>query len=228
MTVSKLALAAAATLALVLIFSMYAVGYSSGRKQGQREMAGTNPGPAIVEPKVGVDLKQSADPRQGAVSPAPSKGTSPPEQPISKPAPSPAPKPKPGLGAADEGSKPVILSTGAADADPRKEGLNYLVLATLMPRTEARELVGFLSSNGFEALAVAGELDQAKRAGNNQDLFKVVALTGVTKEQYKANDPIRQSLVSESQRIGALWKKTKPGRSDLSRTYWESFVGEKR
>lgn len=232
-TVSKLALAAAVAVVLVLVFSLYAVGYSSGRKFGQREMAGVNPGPVISEPnltgdrKLTADLKQELDPRLGGGPLALSKIASPPEKPITKNSTAPVVKPKSVPGAADDESKPVILSTGAVDADPRKDGLNYLVLATMMPRAEARELVKFLSSYGFEAVAVAGEVDQAKRPGNNQDLFKVVALTGVTKEQYKANDPIRQTLIGESQRVGSLWKKTKPGRSDLSKTYWESFVGEK-
>lgn len=233
-TVSKLALAAAVAVVLVLVFSLYAVGYSSGRKQGQREMVGVNLGPGISEPKLTGDPKLSVDPKQageskgGGSSPAPPKSTAAPEQPIAKGSTAPATKPKSVPGVADDGTRPVILSTGTVDADPRKEGLNYLVLATMMPRAEARELVGFLSSYGLEAVAVAGEVDQAKRPGNNQDLFKVVALTGVTKEQYKANDPIRQTLMGESQRVGSLWKRTKAGRSDLSKTYWESFVGENR
>lgn len=233
-TISKLALAAGVAVVLVLVFSLYAVGYSSGRKQGQREMAGVNPGPVISEPKQtgdpkpGVGVKQAAESKAGTGSAAPSKGAAASEQPIAKNTAAPSSRPSSVPGVADDGSKPVILSTGAVDADPRREGLNYLVLATMMPRAEARELVGFLSSYGLEAVAVAGEVDQAKRPGNNQDQFKVVALTGVTKEQYKANDPIRQTLIAESQRVGALWKKTRAGRSDLSKTYWESFVGEKR
>lgn len=98
--------------------------------------------------------------------------------------------------------------------DPRKDGMNYLVLAHCS-EDEARKLVSFLSEQALESAAFLP---------HNSSLFQVVVLRGFTAEQLStdAND-LRQRLLS----LGRLWQQ-RYGGADFQRNgiYPAKYQGE--
>lgn len=122
-------------------------------------------------------------------------------------------------------SKAIVTSTGSVDADPRTPGLNYLVISQRMEHAEAVELIQLLAKNNLEAVGVPlPKVDSSGKPTKNDGLLKVVALRGVTKEQYRDKSPERMALQEGLVRVGQQWKDPKRGRTDLSTWYWERLV----
>ncbi|MBU6208338.1 MAG: hypothetical protein KGR22_00300 [Planctomycetes bacterium] len=133
--------------------------------------------------------------------PAPAPGTS------LQPAPSAngAPASTPALSTA----KPALPAT--AGGDPRKAGLNYLVVMT-GAATPAGELAAFLRGKGLDAWQVSG---------NNAGLSKVIVLPAST----TGSDQAAEALRNEVKAVGRLWKAAKAGNPDLSDCYYEKYKG---
>jgi hypothetical protein len=106
-------------------------------------------------------------------------------------------------------AKPALPA--AAGGDPRKAGLNYLVVMT-GAAAPAGELATFLRGRGLDAWLVSG---------NNAGLSKVIVLPAST----TGSDQTAEVLKNEVKAVGRLWKAAKAGNPDLSDCYYEKFKG---
>jgi hypothetical protein len=126
----------------------------------------------------------------------------------------------------DDPSKPVLTSTGAVDADPRRPGLNYMVLVGGLPRDEARTMIAYLSANGLEAVGVPMNIvDRAGRVVNNQPLFKVVCVGGISRQQFRDKDPARVNIEQAAATLNERWLRDTKSRWSFAKTYWELVQG---
>jgi len=112
-------------------------------------------------------------------------------------------------GPALSASKPALPT--ASGGDPRKAGLNYLVVMT-GPAAAAGELAGFLRGKGLDAWLVSG---------NNAGLSKVIVLPA----SQTGSDQAAESLKADVKAAGRLWKAVKAGNPDLGDCYYEKFKG---
>lgn len=145
------------------------------------------------------------------------------------------PTPAPGPPAAGLDGQPV--SSAATDVysargflanDPRERGLNYLYLARL-DSDDAKRAVEYLTRNNFPAIAVRVEVgsdgsrsvDRSASGANNPARYDVVALRGLTREQYRSGQ--RQQIESEAARLGKLWRKHERGSSDFPKPQWFKY-----
>lgn len=127
----------------------------------------------------------------------------------------------------DDPSKPVLTSKGAADTDPREPGLNYMVLVGGLPRDDARTLVAYLSANGLETVGVPMHVvDRTGRVVNNEPLFKVVCIGGITGQQFRDKDPKRTTLEQAATRLNEQWMRDTKSRWRFAKTYWELLQGK--
>jgi hypothetical protein len=143
-------------------------------------------------------MRDRASNEQGPGGPPPSTVT-PPAMPKGAPASTPA------LSQA----KPALPA--AAAGDPRKAGLNYLVVMT-GPTAASAELTTYLRSKGLDAWQVSG---------NNAGLSKVIVLPAST----TGSDQAAETLKNEVKAVGRLWKAAKAGNPDLSDCYYEKYKG---
>lgn len=211
MSVYAMYLCIAAVLAVAVV--TWVVAYNSGRRAAERDLAARfqqDLPPGVTDPRTLVQAPR--DPLREAVS----------GQDKSTPAePSPGPKPSAATRQARPGD--VLTAAGALTADPRTPKLNYQVLLYAIPTEEAADMVAFFGKNGLDVIGVPVRVDRPAPQDNNQPLYKVVVAQGLTSEQYKSNDPLRARQEAEVRRLGALWKMTKRGRTDLASTYWENL-----
>jgi len=107
------------------------------------------------------------------------------------------------------GAKPALPAT--TGGDPRKAGLNYLVVMT-GAAAPAGELTAFLRGKGLDAWLVSG---------NNAGLSKVIVLPAST----TGSDQAAEALRNEVKAVGRLWKAAKAGNPDLSDCYYEKYKG---
>lgn len=126
----------------------------------------------------------------------------------------------------DDPSKPVLTSKGAVDADPRRPGLNYMVLVGGLPRDEARTMIAYLSANGLEAVGVPMNIvDRSGRVVNNQPLFKVVCVGGISRQQFRDKDPARVNIEQAAATLNERWLRDTKSRWSFAKTYWELVQG---
>jgi hypothetical protein len=107
-----------------------------------------------------------------------------------------------------------LVQSPPLQADPRREGLNYFIIAHYR-EDEAERLVEFLWQQGVEAAAFRP---------HNASLFQVVALRGFTATELDdAGKQYRQSILA----LGRLWKEKYRG-SDFSRNgiYPAKYTGD--
>lgn len=129
--------------------------------------------------------------------------------------PGPGPVPIPGTAS-------VFSAKGPLAADPRQPGLNYYVLERL-PREESERVLAFLDQNNFQAFAT---VDRSGRGANNPPLYRIIALPGITGEQYRTNDAQRRRVQDEAARLGGLWRNNHRGSTSFARPVWEKFESQ--
>lgn len=126
----------------------------------------------------------------------------------------------------DDPSKPVLTSKGAVDSDPRQPGMNYMVLVGGLPRDEARTMIAYLSANGLEAVGVPmNVVDRTGHVVNNQPLFKVVCVGGISRQQFRDKDPARTNLEQAAAGLNERWLRDTKSRWSFAKTYWELLQG---
>ena len=123
------------------------------------------------------------------------------------------------------GRTPEMLHTGTAGAggeamgaaaarpvlegDPRKPGLNYLILAS-WPKEPATRLATFLAERGVATGVIPTD---------NAELFHVVGLQGFTSDQYRTGD--YKSYEETLRKLGRDWRAANGDKgSNLSDMYW--------
>ncbi len=234
---------------LGLIAGAWVIAFRSGHAAAEKELAGSLVGgPRSEQPKIKEPEAKPVEKQIGAV-PTPPKETAkptgaqtskpevkPPTKPETKPEAKPeSPKPESGKKAegglvitlpVDDPAKPVLTSKGAVDADPRQAGMNYLRLVGGVPRDEARTMVAYLSANGLETVGVPmNVVDRTGRAVNNQPLFKIVCVGGVTKQQYEQKDPGRTNIEQAVAGLSERWLRDTKSRWSFAKPYWELLQG---
>lgn len=110
---------------------------------------------------------------------------------------------------------------GWVSRDPRQQGLNYMTLG-VFSRRDAGYAIMLLRSNGLEAIGVP--VDKGLSGANNRGPanYRVWLLQGVTSEQWRKNDSIKNRLDSRVREIGKAWKQMK-GPSDFADAYWDKL-----
>ncbi|NUQ52410.1 MAG: hypothetical protein HUU19_06890 [Phycisphaerales bacterium] len=238
---------------LALIAGAWVIAYRSGHASAEKELAGSLVGGARTDqPKVN-EPENPGKPVErpiGAAPTGPRDGGKPTGAEVPKPEtknenqtePKPetktrpeAPKPEGGKRAeeallitlpVDDPAKPVLTSKGAVDADPRPTGMNYMVLVGGLPRDEARTMIAYLSANGLEAVGVPmNVVDRAGRVVNNQPLFKVVCVGGISRQQFRDKDSARTNLEQAAAGLNERWLRDTKSRWSFAKTYWELLQG---
>lgn len=235
---------------LAMIAGAWVVAYRSGHGAAEKELAGSLVGgprpdqPQVNEPD---NLTKPFEKPAGVMPQAPKDGSKPtPPKPDPKNEPKPeskpeakpkpeAPKPEAGKKAeegllitlpVDDPAKPVLTSKGAVDADPRQPGMNYMVLVGGLPRDEARTMIAYLSANGLEAVGVPmNVVDRTGHVVNNQPLFKVVCVGGISRQQFRDKDPSRMNLEQAAAGLNERWLRDTKSRWSFAKTYWELLQG---
>lgn len=171
-----------------------------------------NPAPTTVQP-----TSPKSQPAKNP-DPASSRSGKPPERPAAPPAAAPGGKPYSG--------PPIITTKGLLYGDPRESGLNYLHLATLQ-RADAEAAVSFLGANGQEAIGVP--VDAGATSANNPNpagKYVVIALPGITGEQWSKKMTARTNLEGQTARIGQVWQRDHKGSSNFAKPEWRLFKGQ--
>ena len=108
--------------------------------------------------------------------------------------------------------------------DPRKNGHNYLKLATAMPGEEAERAIAFLAARGVEAMGV--RVDASTGSANDSGPVDLYSLgLAVPSEQYRAMEAARDRHQQLVARLGAEWMARHRGTVDFARTVWERYRG---
>ncbi len=116
--------------------------------------------------------------------------------------------------------KAIISVKGLLASDPREPGLNYLHIERL-PAGDAEKVIAFLTRSGVETIGVP--VESSKKAANNVPLYSVVALRGITGEQYRQKDKARSGLESEVVRLGTIWQREYKGTTNFTRSNWMKY-----
>lgn len=117
----------------------------------------------------------------------------------------------------------MITAKGGLAGDPRERGLNYCVLATLSG-PDAKRAIDFLAENGVEAIGLP--VDGRGRSGNNLDsplTYQVIALPGITREEYAQKRTARSNLEANVTRLGQIWQREHRGTSNFARFGWTKY-----
>ena len=123
------------------------------------------------------------------------------------------------------GSGSVLTSKGMVEKDPREPGLNYLAIVRL-PRADAEKVVTFLAANGLEAIGIPAPVEKGAKPANNLPLYQIIALQGITGEQYRKEDPIKVKVDQEVQRLGVIWKRDHRGTTNFMQSGWVKYKGD--
>ncbi|MBL8762509.1 MAG: hypothetical protein JNL50_14535 [Phycisphaerae bacterium] len=232
---------------LGLLAGAWVVAYRSGHAAAEKELAGSLVGgprteqPKVNEPGAGLKSpdtstgvtpnvsKEGAKPAGGEGAKAEPKTEAKPPARVEPPKPEGGKKPDDGLLITlpvDDPTKPVLTSKGAVDADPRQPGLNYMVLVGGLPRDEARTMIAYLSANGLEGVGVPmNVVDRSGRVVNNEPLFKVVCVGGISRQQFRDKDPARTNLEQAAAALNERWLRDTKSRWSFAKTYWELLQG---
>ena len=129
-------------------------------------------------------------------------------------------KAAPGNGNAGASPGSIISARGLLASDPREPGLNYLHIERL-PAGDAEKVIAFLTRSGVETIGVP--VEPSKKGANNVPLYSVVALRGITGEQYRQKDKARSGLESEVVRLGTIWQREYKGTTNFTRSNWMKY-----
>jgi hypothetical protein len=195
-------------------FEQYRLAESTAPKEPPAQSPlGLSVTPAMATPSAGT----AAPPQSRPADAVSSRSGKPPERPAAPPSATPGGRPYSG--------PPIITAKGLLYGDPRQTGLNYLHLATLQ-RPDAEAAVAFLSSNGQEAIAVP--VDASGGSANNPNptgKYVVVALPGITGEQWSKKMTARTNLEGQTARLGQVWQRDHKGSSNFAKPEWRLFKG---
>ncbi len=215
-------------LALLLALGAYLLGTSVGAKQKEQELAGVlRKDPPTVKEAAGntsplgnlqsQPQRQSSRPNQATPPPAPAEtllaGVA---FPNLAPESFDNPPPKQELMIADD------TVQGWATTDPRQRGLNYMTLG-ILSRRDAGYAVMMLHANGVPALAVP--VDKGGVSANNQGPanYRVWLLQGITGEQFRSDDPLKDRLDKRVREVGKAWKQQAKGPTDFADAFWDKL-----
>ncbi|MDX2148231.1 MAG: hypothetical protein SFZ23_11985 [Planctomycetota bacterium] len=106
------------------------------------------------------------------------------------------------------GRGPILVAGGTLASDPRIAELNYYVIERL-PLEEARNVIEFLADAGVQAIG-----------SPEGDRIVIIAVPGITRDDYRANSAYRQWLEARIAELGKLWQREHRGNSDFSRPLW--------
>jgi hypothetical protein len=111
---------------------------------------------------------------------------------------------------------------GWATTDPRQRGLNYMTLG-ILSRRDAGYAVMLLHANGVPALAVP--VDKGGVSANNQGPanYRVWLLQGITGEQFRSDDTLKDRLDKRVREIGKAWKQQAKGPTDFADAFWDKL-----
>jgi hypothetical protein len=126
------------------------------------------------------------------------------------------PGPAPGrdtAGAAAAGDAAGPTGWGPIESDPRRAGLNYLVVAETRPEG-ARRLADHLRTSQLEAYVIAS---------NNPHSRRVIVLPGLPSAA--ESDQRVQQLRAKVREAGRAWRARHPGESDLGDAYFLKSSG---
>ncbi|MCC5787666.1 MAG: hypothetical protein JJU33_13315 [Phycisphaerales bacterium] len=227
---------AALLLAVVTWVVAYKVGFGRGEQETLREFGLIDPGPAgglargpdpLATNPPSFDneptVRPRPEPRRERPTEPDNTRSSEPEETRSQARPTPTPADPEGPIA----TAAFIGPEGALSEDPREGGLNYLKLASNVPRPEATELVPYLSERGLPALAVMtrpGSVDSGGGATNDSDRFDLYAIDlAVPGARFSAMRSQRERLQEQAARLGSQWRRERQGTVDLARTNWELY-----
>lgn len=193
----------------------YRMGESAGQVEAERRFG--IPGPAAPADPLANAEPPAATPTRVESKPAPTQRTPARTAPAASTATTPE---APGNAAADRvlaGRGAFLTVGGRVESDPRQAGLNYLMLS-IMEEREAAEAIAFLAERKFDAIAVPNRGD--RRATSGKTTVVLVAMPGITGEEFSKNRPARTKLEQQAATLGDAWKKSRQGTSDFRQRYW--------
>lgn len=116
----------------------------------------------------------------------------------------------------------IMSPTGYRAQDPRTEGMNYLVLATL-PTEQAADAIQFMQGNGVTVIGVP-VLDSRTSSANNPSRYTLYSLgLAIPGNRWSAMSNQRLEHQQMVARLGAQWQRERRGGSDFSQTNWEKY-----
>ncbi len=207
-------------IALVLIVGAWAGGYQIGFGDGKDEMSQFVRDQPVVSPQTGSNstgTQRVVDPpagntqsqagNQSGSQPSRQTSTQAPPQTTTTPARSPS---------------SIMSAAVFIGDDPRSEGLNYLVLATL-PTEQAADAISFMNTNGVTIIGVP-ELDSRGSGANNPSRYTLYSLgLAIPGNRWSAMSSQRIDHQSMIATLGARWQRERRGGSDFSQTNWEKY-----
>lgn len=117
----------------------------------------------------------------------------------------------------------ALTARGWLASDPREDGLNYLLLASLN-LTESEDAIVFLNENGLETFALY--VDPSRVRGNNPDPtrpYRLFVSRGITSDEYSKKLTARTSLEGQVARLGPRWQKERKGSSNFAKPDWQKY-----
>lgn len=199
-------------IALLLIVGAWAGGYQIGYGDGKDEMSQFVRDQPVVSPQGG----SNSEATQRVVEPPASN-----QQPQTNTQPS-TQAPTQTITAPTRGSGAVMTAAGFRSDDPRAEGMNYLVLATL-PTEQAADAISFMNTNGVTIIGVP-ELDSRGSGANNPSRYTLYSLgLAIPGNRWSAMSSQRIDHQSMIATLGARWQRERRGGSDFSQTNWEKY-----
>ena len=213
MPLSAISLLIAALIALVIL--AYAIG--SRRERKSTEVAAARMLPTISEPGEGSSGAEKAE-TGGGIRPDNQSGVVGAEGGVGK-----GRTVGTGGSVAPPAGAKALTGAGWLGRDPREEGQNYLLLAS-MNQTEAESAVVFLGENGLETFALW--LDPAKERVNNSDSsrpYRLYVTRGISSDEYSKKMTARTNIEAAVARLGPRWQKERRGSSNFAKPDWQKM-----
>ena len=200
-------------IALVLIVGAWAGGYKIGFGDGKDSMSQFIQDEPVVTPPA--NNQQVSEPTNSG------SGSGASDTPAStqRPQPQNSTTSQPGN---PQLSGTIMSPTGYRAQDPRTEGMNYLVLATL-PTEQAADAIQFMQANGLTVIGVP-VLDSRASSANNPSRYTLYSLgLAIPGNRWSAMSNQRLEHQQVVARLGAQWQRERRGGSDFSQTNWEKY-----
>ena len=197
-------------IALVLIVAAWAGGYKIGFGDGKDSMSQfIEDEPVVTPPANNRPVSEPSTSGQGETGSQQVTETRQPET-------------RPQATNAGRSANDVMTPSGYRAQDPRTEGMNYLVLATL-PTEQAADAIDFLYTNGVTVIGVP-TLDSRGSSANNPSRYTLYSLgLAIPSNRWSAMSNQRLEHQQMIATLGARWQRERRGGSDFSQTNWEKY-----